>query len=121
MNKGPRQRETSKVRFQPAARSTKIIAASTAGDGYYLERDEQAMSGDHLDLSSDAPRRLRSNSSASDGRRFVGVHFACCDVYTRVYINRDQTAYDGRCPKCAKHVVLRIGPGGTDARFFSAG
>ena len=51
---------------------------------------------------------------------FVGVQFACCDVYTRVYINRDETAYEGRCPKCGKKVRLAIGPGGTDSRFFTA-
>jgi hypothetical protein len=51
----------------------------------------------------------------------VGIHFVCCDVYTRVYINRDATAYEGNCPKCAKRVRLRIGPGGTDSRFFTAG
>lgn len=55
------------------------------------------------------------------GRKFVGVHFTCCDVYTRVYINRDESAYEGRCPKCAKQVRLEIGPGGTDSRFFTAG
>jgi hypothetical protein len=51
----------------------------------------------------------------------VGVHFVCCDVYTRVYVNRHQTAYEGNCPKCGKKVRLQIGPGGTDARFFTAG
>jgi hypothetical protein len=38
-----------------------------------------------------------------------------------VYVNRDETAYDGNCPRCAKRVRLRIGPGGTNARFFTAG
>jgi hypothetical protein len=84
------------------------------------------MAGEHLDLSSDVPRARanRENSDRSgDGtaRRFVGVHFVCCDVYTRVYVNRDETAYEGNCPKCAKRVRLKIGPGGTDARFFTAG
>jgi hypothetical protein len=79
------------------------------------------MVGEHLDLtegSTDDPRERRGSNSS---RRFVGVHFVCCDVYTRVYVNRDQTAYEGNCPKCAKRVRLRIGPGGTDARFFTAG
>ena len=51
----------------------------------------------------------------------MGVQFKCCDVYSRVYINRDETAYEGNCPKCAKRVRLAIGPGGTDSRFFTAG
>jgi len=80
------------------------------------------MVGEHLDLTDhpsegDKPGRR----GATSGRRFVGVQFACCDVYARVYINRDETAYEGNCPKCAKRVQLTIGPGGTDARFFTAG
>jgi hypothetical protein len=74
--------------------------------------------GLHLDLSSDAPGRC----SAGEGgeKPFVGVHFTCCEVYARVYPNRDRTAYVGYCPRCAKRISLKIGPGGTDARFFTA-
>ena len=79
------------------------------------------MPGDHLDLSSDGPSGCGAEPKAGKERRFVGVQFVCCDVYTRVYINRDETAYEGRCPKCAKKVRLVIGPGGTDSRFFTAG
>jgi hypothetical protein len=79
------------------------------------------MAGEHLDLSSNPPRE-KSNAAINAGsRRFVGVHFVCCDTYTRVYVNRDETAYEGNCPKCGKRVRLPIAPGGTDARFFSAG
>jgi len=77
------------------------------------------MSGEHLDLTSDGPSVHRSEANPPD-RKFVGVHFVCCDVYSRVYANRANTAYEGNCPKCAKRVRLPIGPGGTDARFFTA-
>jgi hypothetical protein len=74
------------------------------------------MAGERLDLSSDAtPANDRSAA-----RRFVGIHFACCDRYARVYINRDETAYLGRCPGCLKQVKLTVGPGGTSERFFTA-
>jgi hypothetical protein len=76
------------------------------------------MVGEQLDLTDDPGGGAKPQVV---GRRFVGVQFTCCDVYTRVYINADQTAYEGRCPKCAKQVRLMIGPGGTDARFFTAG
>jgi hypothetical protein len=74
------------------------------------------MSGEHLDLSSDP-----QPATANTGRPFVGIHFTCCDVYTRVYVNKDSTAYEGNCPKCAKRVRLTIGAGGTNSRFFTAG
>lgn len=77
------------------------------------------MPGEHLDLSSGGPGDDQP-PHAHASRKFVGVQFECCDVYSRVYVNRDQTAYEGRCPKCGKKVRLGIGPGGTDARFFTA-
>ena len=73
--------------------------------------------GDHLDLSSEPI----SSSARESGRRFVGILFTCCDVYHRLYVNRDETAYVGHCPRCARPVRLEIGPGGTDARMCRAG
>lgn len=79
------------------------------------------MAGERLDLSSDLTESPSCERQPAGARRFVGVHFVCCDVYTRVYLNRDETAYEGNCPRCAKKVRLQIGPAGTDARFFTAG
>lgn len=77
------------------------------------------MVGENLDLTDGDD--LRPSANRSGARQFVGVHFVCCDVYARVYNNRDETAYEGNCPKCAKKVRLRIGPEGTSSRFFTAG
>ena len=52
--------------------------------------------------------------------KFLGVHYECCNVYARAYVNKEKTAYTGSCPRCGKRVKVAIGPGGTDNRFFSA-
>ncbi len=78
------------------------------------------MRGEHLDLSSEGPTGQQHSADSAGQRKFVGVTFKCCDVYSRVYINRDTTAYEGNCPKCAKRIRLAVGPGGTDSRFFTA-
>ena len=56
----------------------------------------------------------------AEKRKFLGVVFECCRVYARVYINRELTAYQGGCPRCGKRVEVKIGPGGTQTRFFTA-
>lgn len=79
------------------------------------------MVGENLDISSGG--EFSSNGSQASGRksrRFLGVKFACCDIYTRIYVNRAETAYEGCCPKCGKRVSVQIGSGGTDKRFFTA-
>lgn len=53
-------------------------------------------------------------------RKFLGVHFRCCNVYARIYINPEGTVYKGGCPRCGKRVEVKVGPGGTDSRFFTA-
>lgn len=51
---------------------------------------------------------------------FLSVWFRCCHVYGRMLRNAEQTAYEGRCPKCGAAVRARIGANGTSQRMFEA-
>ncbi|HEV2293368.1 MAG TPA: hypothetical protein VGR35_05900 [Tepidisphaeraceae bacterium] len=70
-----------------------------------------------LELSSNAPEQ-GAPVVASSARPFIGVRFACCDVYVRIYRSPDGKRYRGHCPRCAKPVNFVVGAGGTDARTF---
>ena len=53
-------------------------------------------------------------------RPFLGMHFRCCNVYARIYLNKAGTAFVGWCPRCANKVEVKVSPQGSDSRFFSA-
>lgn len=53
-------------------------------------------------------------------KNFLGIMFNCCGVYSRIYKNKEGTAYVGRCPKCMRTVKIPIGKEGTGQRFFDA-
>ena len=62
----------------------------------------------------------RKQVEMAEKRKFLGVMFQCCRVYSRVYINKQNTAYTGMCPRCGKRVEFKVGREGTDSRFFDA-
>jgi len=53
-------------------------------------------------------------------RPWISVWFRCCHVYARIYRTADGARYTGRCPRCGAEVSARVGPGGTNRRFFQA-
>ncbi len=57
-------------------------------------------------------------NSNKNNLNFLGVMFECCNVYGRLYKNKQGTHYEGKCPRCLKPVKIRIGEGGTTNRFF---
>jgi len=90
---------------------------------------QAGMVGEHLDLTSDEDGD-GDGRQAGDGphaeqfgrtRPFLGIRFVCCDVYARIYANRELTAFQGHCPRCSRPVVVKIEPGGSTERFFEAG
>lgn len=54
------------------------------------------------------------------GRPFLGMHFKCCNVYARLYLNKKGTAFVGWCPRCAAKAEVRVSPTGSKSRFFTA-
>jgi hypothetical protein len=61
-----------------------------------------------------------SPANRTGPRKFLGVYFRCCTIYSRIYKNATGTAYEGRCPRCGKPTKILIGTGGTSNRFFEA-
>ncbi len=53
-------------------------------------------------------------------KNFLGIMFECCNVYARIYKNKEGTYYVGRCPKCMKQIKIKVGENGTNQRFFKA-
>jgi hypothetical protein len=54
-------------------------------------------------------------------RKFLGVKFNCCQVYTRIYMNRNGTHYEGGCPRCGRLLRVRVDPiNGVNTRFLES-
>ncbi len=52
-------------------------------------------------------------------RKYLGIHFACCNIYGRIY-NYSGKQYEGKCPRCLRSLTVRVGSGGVSNRFFVA-
>jgi len=103
------------LRGRPAPRGRRQRAEPA--DKNQVMSDEPAY---HLDIPGLADGAEAAEAPTAPVRRWIGIRFECCGVYARIYRNRAGTAYVGRCPECLREVTIRVGPGGTDARFFRA-
>lgn len=61
-----------------------------------------------------------NNNKKPQAKPFLGIMFECCNMYARIYRNKEGTHYEGRCPKCGRPLKVKIGDGGTGQRFFRA-
>jgi hypothetical protein len=61
-----------------------------------------------------------SEKQSGQKRPFIGIHFQCCRVYSRIYLNAAGTAFVGWCPKCAKKAEIFVSTTGSSSRFFTA-
>ncbi len=53
-------------------------------------------------------------------KKFLGIMFACCNVYARIYIDNSGKSYKGRCPRCLRSLSIKIEKNGVNDRFFIA-
>ena len=53
-------------------------------------------------------------------KKFLCILFECCNMYGRIYKNKEETFYQGRCPKCMREIKIKIAEGGSNQRFFKA-
>ena len=78
-----------------------------------------------LDLTTAAPKPAATpiTPATSPARGdTLAIHFTCCNVYHRIPLTRDRTAYAGHCPKCARSLRILIDPACPNTgRFFQAG
>ncbi|MBL9149774.1 MAG: hypothetical protein JNM94_13875 [Phycisphaerae bacterium] len=81
---------------------------------------------DRVELSSvptpraEATRRSAANAEPAR-KKFLQIWYRCCHTYGRLTRNRDNTAFEGRCPSCGARCEAKIGHGGSTRRAFEAG
>ncbi len=78
------------------------------------------MAGRHLDITICDGGESGRADSGDHVRPWIGVHFECCNCYTRIYRRPDVAQYAGRCPRCGRTVTVEVGPEGVSARIFRA-
>ena len=66
------------------------------------------------------PDRPGGSKEPTGPAPFLGIQFECCGVYGRIYRDRSEPVYSGRCPKCMRCIRVPIGDDGTGQRFFRA-
>jgi len=79
-----------------------------------------AKPGEVIDVVSSADQATSANGAGEEARPWIGVHFECCGVYTRLSRRQDAKQYEGRCPKCGLPIRVSVGPDGVATRLLRA-
>ena len=79
------------------------------------------MAGEQLDLSSSADDDPRGRTGRPGRVLFSACTFAAATSTRASTLARERAAYHGHCPRCSRPLLVRIGPNGSDSRFFEAG
>jgi hypothetical protein len=61
----------------------------------------------------------RGGGAESD-RPWIGIHFECCGVYSRVYRRPEEPQYVGKCPSCGRALRVLVRADGVKAKIFRA-
>jgi len=52
---------------------------------------------------------------------FIGVRFACCNVYSRLYLVHNKKEYSLACPKCGRRAFFVADRNAPPDRFIEVG
>ena len=53
-------------------------------------------------------------------KRYISIYWKCCHSFSRIYKNKEGSAYEGVCPKCKSALSVPVGDHGTTQRTFIA-
>ncbi len=79
-----------------------------------------ARPGREIDVISSADPEPAAEGAAESARPWIGIHFECCGMYTRISRQPEASEYEGRCPKCGLPIRVGVGPDGVRTRLLRA-
>ena len=61
---------------------------------------------------------LPQTGNSQSKKKFLGIQFLGCNTYGRLYPNKENTHFEGRCPRCGLTLRVKIDKNGLEDRFF---
>lgn len=87
-----------------------------------FQDDQAAKPGRKIDIVSSAEPGTPTDGQGAHTAAlpWIGVHFECCGVYTRISRRPEAKEYEGRCPRCGLPIRVGVGPDGVKTRLLRA-